>query len=141
MWIVLSVACAFGNALWTALSKPTVQDISPLGMLTIFRALVSLLLVVPFVVYRILPAKLSFWLIVAAIGVLHSVRWLVIVRGVKSDYFSTYAMYNTAPLLVLLLAPSGSGCRCGPACGPSRRAELCSTEPRGYLCTVWWDRY
>jgi len=26
MWIVFSVACALGNAVWTALSKPIVQD-------------------------------------------------------------------------------------------------------------------
>ena len=106
MWIVLSVACALGNAVWTALSKPIVQDMSPLRMLTIFRALVAVLLIVPFVVYGSFPAKLSFWLVVAAIGVLHSARWLIIMHGVKSDYFSTYALYNTAPLFVLLLAPS-----------------------------------
>ncbi|MBN1460866.1 MAG: DMT family transporter [Armatimonadetes bacterium] len=105
MWIALSVACAFGNALWTSLSKPIVQDIPPLRMLTIFRALVSLSLIVPFVLYGTFPASLWFWLVVAAIGILHSIRWLIIMQGMKSDYFSTYAMYNTAPLFVLLLAP------------------------------------
>jgi len=114
MWIVLSVACALGNAVWTALSKPIVQDMSPLRMLTIFRALVAVLLIVPFVVYGSFPAKLSFWLVVAAIGVLHSARWLIIMHGVKSDYFSTYALYNTAPLFVLLLAPSVLSERFGP---------------------------
>jgi uncharacterized membrane protein len=106
MWILFSTTCAFGNALWTSLSKPIVQDISPLRMLTIFRALVSVLLIAPFVIFGGLPAKLSFWLIVAAIGVLHSARWLIIMHGMKSDYLSTYAMYNTAPLFVLLLAPT-----------------------------------
>jgi len=114
MWIALSIGCALGNALWTSLSKPIVQDILPLRMLTIFRALVALLLVVPFVVYGTFPASLSFWLVVLAIGVLHSARWLIIMHGVKSDYFSTYAMYNTAPLFVLLMAPGLLSERFGP---------------------------
>lgn len=114
MWIVLSIACALGNALWTSLSKPVVQDMPPLRMLTVFRALVSVLLIVPFVLYGTFPVSLRFWLVVAAIGLLHSMRWFIIMQGVKSDYFSTYAMYNTAPLFVLLLAPGLLSERFGP---------------------------
>jgi drug/metabolite transporter (DMT)-like permease len=114
MWIAFATTCAFGNALWTALTKPIVQDLPPLRMMAIFRVLVALLLVVPFVIFGHLPASATFWLIVAAIGALHSARWLIIMHGVKHDYFSTYAMYNTAPLFTLILAPTMLPERFGP---------------------------
>lgn len=106
MWILFSIACALGNALWTSLAKPVVQHIPPLRMMVIFRTVVSLVLLVPFLWDRQVPADPVFWLIVAAVGILHGARWVIVLHGVKWDYFSTYGMYNTAPLFTLLLAPA-----------------------------------
>ena len=106
MWVVMATCAAFGNALWTALSKPVVQGIPPLRLVLVMRWLQTAVLLVPFLVIGGLPGTGSFWLLVAAVGVLQSVRWVAIMYGVKRDYFSTYAMYNTAPLFTILLAPA-----------------------------------
>lgn len=106
MWIVLSTSAAFGNALWTALSKPVVQDIPPLRLVLVLRVLQSAILVGPFLVIGGVPKTAGFWLLVAAVGVLQAIRWVTIMYGVRRDYFSTYAMYNTAPLFTILLAPT-----------------------------------
>ena len=106
MWIALSITCALANALWTALAKPIVQQMSPLRVTLIMRALVAALLIVPFAARPEFPSSLGVWLLVIAIGLLNGARWVVILHGVKRDYFSTYGMYNTAPLFTLLLAPT-----------------------------------
>lgn len=115
MWIVLATGAALGTALWTALSKPIVQDIPPLRMMLIFRSLVSVILLVPFLLIREVPAEAAFWALVLAIGLLHGARWVIILHGVKREYFSTYGMYNTAPLFTLLLAPATLPERFGPS--------------------------
>ena len=117
MWIVLSITCALANALWTALSKSIVQQVSPLRTMLIMRAMVALLLVAPFAARPEFPSDLGVWLLVVAIGLLNGVRWVVILHGVKRDYFSTYGMYNTAPLFTLFLAPTMLAERFGPAVG------------------------
>jgi drug/metabolite transporter (DMT)-like permease len=106
MWVALCTAAAFGNALWTALSKSVVQQTPPLRMMLLFRIVQSGIFLAPFIVIRGLPTTAGFWLLIAAIGVLQAGRWVIILRGVKRDYFSAYGMYNTAPLFVLLLAPT-----------------------------------
>lgn len=106
MWVVMATGAAFGNALWTALSKPIVQGIPPLRMVLMLRLLQSAILLAPLLIIRGLPASAGFWLLVAAVGVLQAVRWVTIMYGVRRDYFSTYAMYNTAPLFTILLAPT-----------------------------------
>ncbi len=106
MWIALAITCAFANALWTALAKAVVQDVPPLRMTLILRAMVAVFLLVPSLWLAQFPAHPTFWLIVLAIGLLNGARWVIILHGVKRDYFSTYGMYNTAPLFTLLLAPT-----------------------------------
>jgi drug/metabolite transporter (DMT)-like permease len=106
MWIALSTGAAFGNALWTALSKPIVQGIPPLRMVLLLRLIQAGMLLAPFLLIRGLPRSAGFWLLVAAVGVLQAIRWVTIMHGVRHDYFSTYAMYNTAPLFTILFAPT-----------------------------------
>lgn len=115
MWIAVCVGAAVGNALWTALSKPLVQAIPPLRMILLMRVVQTGILLVPFLMIRGVPASADFWFLVAAIGVLQAIRWVTIMHGVRRDYFSTYAMYNTAPLFTLLLAPATLPERFGPA--------------------------
>lgn len=106
MWILLSIGWALGNALWTSLAKPVVQHIPPLRTMVIFRSAVSVVLLVPFLWYAEAPADPVFWAIVGAVGILHGAGWVIALHGVKRDYFSTFGMYNTAPLFTLLLAPA-----------------------------------
>ncbi len=115
MWVALSVGGAFGNALWTALAKPVIQDIPPLRMMLIFRLLLSAILLIPFLWIRELPSNPAFWALLGAIGVLNGARWVIIMHGVRRDYFATYGMYNTAPLFTLLLAPTMLPEHFGPA--------------------------
>jgi drug/metabolite transporter (DMT)-like permease len=106
MWIALAIVAAITNALWTSRSKPIVQDTPPLRMQLQFRLMLSAIFLVPFITSRELPCSAGFWLTVAAVGLLHGTRWVVILHGVTRDYFSTYALFNTAPLFTILLAPS-----------------------------------
>jgi len=115
MWIALATGAALGNALWTALSKPVLQGIPPLRMVLILRLVVSAIFLVPLLAIRGIPSSAGFWLLVAAIGVLQAVRWVTIMHGVRVNYFSTYAMYNTAPLFTLLIAPASLPERFGAA--------------------------
>jgi drug/metabolite transporter (DMT)-like permease len=115
MWIALATGAAFGNALWTALSKPVMQRIPPLRMVLLLRVLLSIIFLTPLLVIGGLPTNAGFWLLVAAVGVLQAARWVTIMHGVKHDYFATYAMYNTAPLFTLLFAPATLPERFGPA--------------------------
>jgi len=106
MWLIVTIAAAFGNALWTAGSKPVVQDIPPFRMMLLFRVMLTAIFLLPFLLIRGLPGDALFWLVIAAIGLLQAARWVIIMQGVRGDYFSTYGMYNTAPLFTLLIAPT-----------------------------------
>ena len=115
MWVILSIVTAFTNALWTALAKPVLQEIPPLRMMLQFRLVIAAVFLPAFLWHRELPRDVGFWLIVLSIGVLNGIRWVVIMHGVRQNYFSTYGMYNTAPLFTLLLAPAMLPERFGPA--------------------------
>jgi len=106
MWIALATGAAFSNALWTSLSKPVVQHVPPLRMMMLFRLMQVTIFLIPMLILRELPAAPIFWLTIAVIGVLHAARWVIILHGVKRDYFSSYGMYNTAPLFTIVLAPA-----------------------------------
>lgn len=106
MWVVWAVVTAFTNALWTVRSKPILQDVPPLRMQLQLRLMLSFVFLTPFLVAREFPPAPGFWLTVAAVGLLHGARWVVVLHGVKREYLSTYALFNTAPLFTILLAPS-----------------------------------
>jgi len=106
MWIVLSIAGALTNAFWTSMSKPIVQDVSPLRMQLLHRLMMSCVFLVPSILLGDIPASTAFWVPMVTVGILHAARWVVVLHGVKRDYFSTYALYNTTPLFTILLAPT-----------------------------------
>ena len=101
--------------MWTSLSKPVVQRIPPLRMMMLFRLMQVAVFLIPMLILRELPAAPIFWLTIAVIGILHAARWVIILHGVKRDYFSSYGMYNTAPLFTIVLAPAMLPERFGPA--------------------------
>jgi drug/metabolite transporter (DMT)-like permease len=104
MWIALSLVSACTGALWVALCKPLAQYISPLRMMLLFRLLLALLFLGPFLFLRGLPTNVGFWVAIAAISVLEAADWVIMMYGFERDYLATYGMYETTPLFTLLLA-------------------------------------
>ncbi len=105
MWIGMVVAAAFFNALWTALSKPCLEDVSPFDFTLQFRFLTALLLLPGFLLFFEVPTDPLFWLATAGMGVLELTRITVFSSEIRKDYYSTYAVYNTSPLFTVFIAP------------------------------------
>ncbi len=105
MWIGLTLFSAFTNSLWIALCKPLADRVSPLRMMLLFRVILALLFLAPFLwLMRGLPTGMGFWIAIAAIGLLEAGDWVIMMYGFERDYLATYGMYETAPLFTLLLA-------------------------------------
>ena len=105
MWIGMVVVAAFFNALWTALSKPCLEDISPFDFTLLFRSLTALLLFPGFLIFFEIPIDMVFWLATIGMGTLELVRIAVFSSEIREDYYSTYAIYNAAPFFTVFLAP------------------------------------
>jgi drug/metabolite transporter (DMT)-like permease len=105
MWIGMVVIAAFFNALWTALSKPCMEEISPFDFTLQFRFLTALLLLPGFFIFFEIPSDPIFWLATMGMGILELVRITVFSSEIRKDYYSTYAIYNTSPFFTILLAP------------------------------------
>jgi drug/metabolite transporter (DMT)-like permease len=105
MWVGMVVIAAFFNALWTALSKPCLEEISPFDFTLQFRFLTTLLLLPGFFIFFEIPSDPIFWLATMGMGVLELVRITVFSSEIRKDYYSTYAIYNTSPFFTILLAP------------------------------------
>ncbi len=99
------VTAAFFNALWTALSKPCLEEISPYDFTLLFRFLTSLLLLPGFFYFFDVPTDPVFWLATVGMGTLELVRITVFSSEIRKDYYSTYAIYNTSPVFTVFLAP------------------------------------
>lgn len=105
MWITLTIFAALFNALWTALSKKQLGELSPYQFTLMFRAITALLLLPPFLCDFKLSTSPVFWLAVLGAGALEVIGIYSQSSGVKKDFYSTYSMANTAPLFTLLIAP------------------------------------
>lgn len=105
MWIILVIFAAFFNALWTALSKRQLGELSPYQFTLMFRAITALLLLPPFLCDFKLSTNPIFWLAVLGAGALEVIGIYSQSSGVKKDFYSTYSLSNTAPLFTLLFAP------------------------------------
>ena len=122
MWIVLTLACALSQSLWMALSKRRLQTLTPLQFMLFFRIPVVFALAPPFFMAERVELPARFWGLVLLAGAVECVRLLSFAYGTRHDYYATYTLKNTAPVFVLLLAPSmlGEGLTwvvyCGVAC-------------------------
>lgn len=105
MWILLTILAAFFNALWTALSKKQLGEISPFQFTLMFRAITTLLLLPPFLIDFKLSSSPVFWLAVLGAGALEVIGIYSQSIGVKKDFYSTFSLANTSPLFIIFIAP------------------------------------
>lgn len=105
MWIFLTIAAAFCNALWTALSKKELGRITPFQFTLIFRALTAAILFPLFLYDFKIPANHIFWIMVIGAGILEVIGIHAQSIGVKKDFYSTYSLANASPVFTLIIAP------------------------------------
>lgn len=106
IWLGMAVAAGFFNAFWTALSKKVLQKQYPREFTLVFRALTALMLL-PWAFFEwTWPLPLKWWGLTLAAGICEGLRTWMLVRGVKRDYYTTYAFYNLTPFFTVLAAPA-----------------------------------
>lgn len=105
MWIIFVIFASFFNALWTALSKRQLGELSPFQFTLMFRAITALLLLPPFLFSFKLSSSPIFWLAVLGAGALEVIGIYTQSTGVKKDFYSTYSLANLSPLFTLIIAP------------------------------------
>ena len=105
MWIVFTLACAFVQALWMALSKRQLQKLPATRFMLYFRIPVVMALVPAFFFWPVPHVDARFWGIVLTAAAVECVRLVSFAKGAKTDYYATYSLKNTAPVFVLVLAP------------------------------------
>jgi len=104
-WLVMAVAAGFFNALWTALSKKILQRQSPREFTLVFRLLTAAMLFPLALIQWTWPLPLKWWGLTFLAGFFEGLRTWMLVRGVKKDYYTTYAFYNLTPFFTVLAAP------------------------------------
>jgi drug/metabolite transporter (DMT)-like permease len=105
IWLWMAVTAGFFNALWTALSKKVLVHLSPREFTLVFRLLTALFLF-PLALYQwTWPLSLKWWGITLLAGFFEGLRTWMLVRGVKTDYYTTYAFYNLTPFFTVIAAP------------------------------------
>lgn len=105
IWLVLAVVAGFFNALWTALSKKLLRRQTPREFTLVFRTLTALMLLPMALFQWTWPLSLEWWDLTLAAGLFEGLRTWMLVRGVKKDYYTTYAFYNLTPFFTVLAAP------------------------------------
>ncbi|HVZ82000.1 MAG TPA: DMT family transporter [bacterium] len=113
IWSLCALASGTFNALWTSRIKGRVQTEGALPFAASVRwGVVILLLPLAFVSAGPLPAR--WWAFTALAGLLESLNVWTLARGSRRDYYSTYALANTAPFFTVLLAVPFLGERVTP---------------------------
>jgi len=105
MWIYLTLSAAFCNGLWTAISKNSLQRITAFDFTLIFRTMTTFMLLPWFLCNFEIPKSEVFWWCTLCAGFLEVLRITLLSQGIKKDYYSTYAIYNTSPVLTIIIAP------------------------------------
>lgn len=104
VWIWLTLSSGVLNALWTSQIKSRVQKEGAVPFTVSMRWGVALcLLPIALWTWRDVPTR--WWVYSALAGLLECASLWAIVRGMRSDYYSTYALSNTTPFFVGVLAP------------------------------------
>ncbi len=102
-WLALALASGLFNGLWTSGIKSKVQTSDALSFTAALRWGVGLLLLpVVFLTWR--PVSPSWWAFTALAGFLECVSLWTMARGARHDYYATYALSNTSPAFMALLA-------------------------------------
>ena len=106
MWFLYAILGAFFNALWTSMTKKRSGEISALNFTIMFRLITGAILL-PLVILRWGEFDWSYKLFFFAItyALIEGIRTTVIVKGARLDYYSTYAIVNTSPIITLIFSP------------------------------------
>jgi drug/metabolite transporter (DMT)-like permease len=104
MWIWLTLSSGVFNALWTARIKSRVQTEGALPFTVSMRWGVALCLL-PLAILTWQPVSSRWWILSGLAGFLECLSLWAATRGMRKDYFSTYALANTTPLFIGFLAP------------------------------------
>ncbi len=113
--ILCVLAAAFFNAAWSAVSKRALAEF-PADVFTLLMRFGTAIFLFPFFLWRFeTHLSASFWLWLAAAGLLETVAIVLQSAGVRRDYYSTFSLVNITPLFVLAFAPGMLGERLSPA--------------------------
>ena len=111
-WILFTLASALANSSWVALSQRSVRVYSSTWFTLYFHVLVSVWLVPDFLFavsqggwQGIWQLGYRFWGGVLITGATQAIGIWLLGFGVKRDYYTAFALSNTAPILVMFLAP------------------------------------
>ena len=96
-WAWLTLASALLNALWSSQIKSRVQKEGALTFALSMRWGVALGLL-PFAFFALKPFSPRWWLLSGVGGSLECLSVWVMTKGIRKDYYSTYALSNTTPL-------------------------------------------
>jgi transporter family protein len=103
-WILLTLSCGVFNALWTAQIKGKIQGEGAMPFTTAMRwGVGGALLPLAWVTWR--PVRPEWWLFTVLAGSFECASLWTMSRGVRSDYYATFAISNVSPLFVALVAP------------------------------------
>ncbi len=103
-WLWLTLGSGLFNGLWTASIKTKVQDSDAMSFTSALRWGVGLGLL-PWALWTWIPVGPSWWLFTALAGFFECVSLWTMTRGSRYDYYATYALSNTSPAFMALLAP------------------------------------
>jgi len=111
--VLCTLLAALFNAAWTAISKSALRDLPADRFTPLMRAGAALLLF-PFFAWRFDTGfGAAFWFWLALAGLLETLAISVQSLGVRTDYYATFSLVNTAPFFALLIAPGMLGERLG----------------------------
>ncbi len=115
MWIFASLLAALANAFWVALSQRLVRSMPSVRFTVFFHALLSLWLLPDFLwacsragLHGLLALPLLFWIAVILVGACQTLGVWIQGFGIRHDYYTTFAVGNSSPALVLVFAPAAT---------------------------------
>lgn len=105
LWLSMAVVAGFFNALWTAQSKKVLQKLNPREFTLLFRLATAFLLLPWAALEAVWIPSWRWWALTFLAGLFEGVRTWLLARGVKKDYYTTFAFYNLTPFFTVLAAP------------------------------------
>lgn len=109
MWILLTLLCAATQATWMALSKLRLQTLGRLQFTVFLRVPIVLLMLPLYLAIEQPSVSTRVWGLLCLVSALECARLFTLATGFRKDYYATYALMNTAPMWVLLMAPQVLG--------------------------------
>lgn len=103
-WIPFILVSSLFNALWGALGRKRLGDLSSVPFGLIFRGFVVLLYLPLFLFSFRVPASSLFWLAALASGLISAAVTVLLFEGIREDFYPAYSLRHTTPIFTWLLA-------------------------------------